>query len=58
MKPKSTNRQRKNQESFHKVIIRCQVLQRPVYEHDVCSKYVIKTSSDTQKSCKNCKNSY
>lgn len=59
MNPRSNNqRQRKNQESFQKIIVRCNALQRPVYEHEVCSKYAIKTESTAQKSCKNCKYSF
>jgi len=58
MNRRSNNQRRKNQESFHKVLIRCNVLQRPVYEHEHCAQYAIKTGSDTQKNCKNCKHSF
>ena len=59
MNPRSNNqRQRKNQESFQKIIIRCNALQRPVYEHEVCTKYIIKTESTSQKNCKNCRYSF
>lgn len=58
MNPRSNNKRRKNQELFQKIIIRCQVLQRPVYEHEVCQQYMAKSGSDTQKNCKNCKHSF
>jgi len=59
MNSRSNNqRRRKNQESFQKIVVRCDVLQRPVYEHEVCPQYAIKTGSDTQKNCKNCKHSF
>jgi len=58
MNPRSNNQRRKNQESFHKILIRCNVLQRPVYEHEHCMQYIIKAGSDTQKNCKNCKHSF
>jgi hypothetical protein len=59
MNGRSNNqRQRKNQESFQKIIVRCNALQRPVYEHEVCSKYMIKTEATAQKICKNCKYSF
>jgi len=59
MNPRSKNQRRnKNQESFQKIVVRCNALQRPVYEHEVCSQYVVGTGSDTQKNCKNCKHSF
>jgi len=58
MKKKSNNPRRKNTESFQKIIIRCNVLQRPVYEHEVCPQFTSKTGSDLQKNCKTCKHSF
>ena len=59
MNPRSNNqRRRNNQESFQKKIVRCNALQRPVYEHEVCAQYAIKLGSETQKNCKNCKYSF
>ncbi|MBN1860369.1 MAG: hypothetical protein JW840_02785 [Candidatus Thermoplasmatota archaeon] len=58
MKPRSNNQRRNHTESFTKKIIRCELLQRPVYEHEVCQQYVIKTGSDNQKNCKTCKHSF
>jgi hypothetical protein len=58
MNPRSNTQHRKSQESIQKIVIRCNALQRPVYEHEVCSRYTTKTGSDTQKNCKNCKYSF
>ena len=58
MNRRSNNNRKNKQESFQKVVVRCDALQRPVYEHEVCPKYTIKTGSDTQKNCKNCKHSF
>jgi len=59
MNSRSNNqRRRKSQESFQKIVVRCDLLQRPVYEHEVCPQYAIRTGSDTQKNCKNCKHSF
>ena len=59
MNPRSNNKRRsKNQDSFQKIIIRCNATQRPVYEHETCSHCDIETGSDTQKICKNCKYSF
>ncbi len=58
MNPRSNNQRRKKQESFTKNVIRCNVLQRPVYEHEHCAQYSIKTGSDAQKNCKNCSHSF
>jgi len=58
MNRRSNNQRNKNHESFQKIVVRCNHLQRPVYEHEVCPQYALKTGSDTQKNCKNCKHSF
>ena len=58
MNPRNNNQRRKNQDSFQKIVIRCNVLQRPVYEHEHCTQYAIKTASDANKNCKNCSHSF
>jgi hypothetical protein len=58
MNQQSNYQRRKNQETFQKIVIRCDVLHRPVYEHEVCAQYMIKTGSDAQRNCKNCKHSF
>jgi hypothetical protein len=58
MNPQANNRRRKNQESFTKTVVRCKVLQRPVYEHEHCAQHSVKSASDAQKNCKNCNHSF
>ncbi len=59
MNPRSNNQKRRNnQESFQKKLTRCNVLQRPVYEHETCVQFAIKTGSETQKNCNNFKNCF
>jgi hypothetical protein len=58
MNRRSNNRRRNNKDSIQKIVIRCDVLQRPVYEHEVCAQYTMKAESGTQKICKNCKHSF
>jgi len=59
MNQRTNKRRRKNKEIIRKnVITRCSMLQRPVWEHEVCSKFILNTSSDSQNNCKNCKYSF
>lgn len=43
-----------------KKVTRCGMLNRPVFEHEVCEQFVVKTRSGTtgEKNCKNCKYSF
>lgn len=57
------NNQRRNTNENHtkKKVTRCGLLRRPVFEHEVCPKYVVKQSStvDSQgNNCKNCHHSF
>lgn len=37
---------------------RCTLLNKVVWEHEVCPKYETKTTGDIEKNCKNCKHSF
>ena len=41
-------------------VIRCSMLKRPVFEHEVCKNFIIKTNTnlDKEKNCVNCKYSF
>ena len=39
-------------------IIRCKVKMKPVFESDTCDLVIVKENKDSNKICKNCKNSY
>jgi hypothetical protein len=58
MNRRSNNNRKNKQESFQKIVVRCDALQRPVYEHEVCPQYTLKTGADSQKNCKNCRHSF
>ncbi len=53
------NRRRRNNENKQqKKVIRCKALNRPVFEHEVCSQFSSKVSSNNQNNCENCKHSF
>jgi hypothetical protein len=55
----NNKRSKRNQNNkIVKKVIRCKALNRPVYEHEVCSKYSVKVSSNNQKNCVNCTHSF
>ena len=55
----NNNRRRQNNENnIQKNVIRCKALNRPVFEHEVCSKFNIKVNSNNQKNCENCKHAF
>jgi hypothetical protein len=58
MNQRSKNQRRRNSESIKKIVIRCDMHQRPVYEHEICQHYEIGAGSDHQKNCKTCKHSF
>ena len=55
----SNKRRKHNQDNKkEKRVIRCKALNRPVYEHEVCSQFSLKVSSNSQKNCVNCAHSF
>ncbi len=55
MNRRNNRRNRNTENNKQKKIIRCKALNRPVFEHEVCSKFSSKTSTNSQKTCLNCK---
>jgi len=54
----SNNRgQRGKQQEMHKIVIRCKLLSRPVWEHEVCTKFKQK-NADNQHNCKSCEHAF
>ncbi len=49
---------RNNENKKEKKVIRCNALNRPVYEYEVCSQFSLKISSNNQKNCVNCAHSF
>ena len=41
-----------------KKVIRCKLLNRPVFEHEVCSRFSSKVNSNNQSNCENCKHAF
>ncbi len=53
------NRRRRNNENKkQKKVIRCKALNRPVFEHEVCSKFSSKVSYNNQNNCENCTHAF
>ncbi len=53
------NRRRHNTENKKQIkVIRCKALNRPVFDHEVCSLYSIKVISNTQSNCENCQHAF
>jgi len=51
-------RGRRNNNKKPKKVIRCNALNRPVFEHEVCSQFSLKINSNNQNNCENCKHSF
>jgi hypothetical protein len=54
----NNQRRNRNEHTITKKVIRCNTLQRPVYEHETCVRYEVKIGSDSQKNCRTCKHSF
>jgi len=53
------NRRKRNKEiKKQKIVIRCKAQNKPVFDHEVCSQFVTKESSNNQDNCGNCKHSF
>jgi hypothetical protein len=56
---RNKNRRRtKNENKKQKKVIRCNALNRPVFEHEICSQFSSKISANNQKNCENCEHSF
>ena len=49
------NNKRKYYKKESKKVIRCKALNRPVFGHEVCSKFNSKINSNNQNNCENCR---
>lgn len=58
MSGNNSNRQRGNQHSVEKRLTRCKLISRPMWEHEVCPKFMHKIEANTQRNCKNCGHSF
>ena len=53
-------RRNQNQKQVKKIVTRCGFLKRPVFEHELCKEFILKTNADssTPENCKSCKYSF
>ena len=51
-------RTRNNENKKQKKVIRCKALNRPVFEHEVCSQFSSKVNSNNQNNCEKCKHAF
>jgi hypothetical protein len=58
MYKKRKNKPGQNKEITHKKIIRCNLIMRPVLQHETCSKFEKHKDQDTSQYCMNCKYSF
>ncbi len=58
MNQNRNRRRRNNENKKQKKVIRCKALNRPVFEHEVCSQFSSKVTSNNQKNCENCKHAF
>jgi hypothetical protein len=58
MSRNNKKRNRNNEKKIQKKVIRCTVLSRPVFEHEVCPQFISKVNSNNQKNCENCKHGF
>jgi len=54
MSQNKNRRTRNNENKIQKKLIRCKALNRPVFEHEVCSQFSSKVNSNNQNNCENC----
>lgn len=55
---RQNRRKRNNMNTKRKVVIRCKAQNKPVFEHEVCPKFVIRANSGNQNNCGNCKHAF
>ena len=48
------NNKRKNMQKKAKIVIRCRALNKPVFEHEVCTNFSSKINTNSQNNCVNC----
>lgn len=58
MNRKKNRNSRNFQERKTNKIMRCSAKNKPVFEHETCNEFKARGSSDTQKTCQNCKNAF
>jgi len=55
---KNKNRRSNNYDKKQRKVIRCKLLYQPVFEHEVCSQFISRVSSNNQNNCGNCKHAF
>jgi len=55
---RNNRNRRNNQEKKKSNVIRCKIHNRPVFEHETCPQFSIKNSTNNEKTCINCLNSF
>ena len=55
---KQNKKRETHNNKIQKKVIRCKALNRPVFEHESCSKFSLKTDFNNQKKCVNCVHSF
>jgi hypothetical protein len=58
MNQNRNRRKHKKEDKKQNKVIRCKALNRPVFEHETCSKFSTKINSNNQKNCVNCSHAF
>ena len=58
MSQNKNRRRRNNENKKQQKVIRCIVLNRPVFGHEVCPQFNIRVDSNNQNNCENCKHAF
>jgi hypothetical protein len=58
MNQNKNRRRRNNENKIRQKVIRCKALNRPVFDHEVCSLFSLKVNSNTQNNCENCTHAF
>jgi len=51
-------RTRNNEQIKQKKVIRCKILNRPVFTNEICNKFSMKSNSNTANTCENCAHAF
>ena len=58
MNQNKKRRKRNNEQNKQKKVIRCNILNRPVFTYEICDKFSMKAKSNTANTCENCTHAF
>ena len=58
MNQNKKKRKRNNEQTKQKKVIRCKILNRPVFTYEICDQFSIKVNSNTTNTCESCAHAF